>query len=456
MATYCRTDNIQYQIRSNNFVYSFVDLYIAGQGVKMIVVSSGQLAGHSASKPVMMSLSGQGGVKTVSVRGGAGGNQILALPSGSMAGQTQTMMIGGKPVTVLTSGAAAGKTVQLVGGGMGGAGQMVVMQQGGPAPTASLAAEPGPVTSDAALAQLAAEAGLLEGGEVGGAGEAGVDLGAGQLDGGMVTPQEGGSEVGDYSAEQWGELGLELYSSQVDGDPGEVDTGETGETGDNTEQTVETGEGEEGGAGEQQEEQGVAEDSSVVAEQGVAPLLDHAGLATPATPATPATTGEGGLGTELGEAGPELDSESLLEAAEQESNTTQLEPEPIKQEEKPAVADQADFDGASALATLASAATMAQSPPPASSTGVKQEQAGQSGLVASVPSPAPAPAPGLVKSELDDLSPEERKREANWFDVGIIKGTSCTVSSYYLPNGDLEKSEIDVEVIYSDEVMNYE
>ena len=32
------------------------------------------------------------------------------------------------------------------------------------------------------------------------------------------------------------------------------------------------------------------------------------------------------------------------------------------------------------------------------------------------------------------------------FDVGIIKGTSCTVSSYYLPNGDLEKSEIDVEV----------
>lgn len=50
-----------------------------------------------------------------------------------------------------------------------------------------------------------------------------------------------------------------------------------------------------------------------------------------------------------------------------------------------------------------------------------------------------------VKSEYDDMTPEERKREANWFDVGIIKGTSCTVSSYYLPNGDLEKSEIDVE-----------
>merc|ERR1719312_1095380 len=98
------------------------------QGVKMIVVSSGQLAGTS-SKPVMMSLSGQGGVKTVSVRGGPGGNQILSLPSG-MAGQTQTMMIGGKPVQVLTSGAATqigGKTVQLV----SASGQQMVMSSGG-------------------------------------------------------------------------------------------------------------------------------------------------------------------------------------------------------------------------------------------------------------------------------------------------------------------------------------
>ena len=40
----------------------------------------------------------------------------------------------------------------------------------------------------------------------------------------------------------------------------------------------------------------------------------------------------------------------------------------------------------------------------------------------------------------------DKKKEAQWFDVGIIKGTSCTVSSYYLPSGDLEKSEIDFEV----------
>ena len=41
---------------------------------------------------------------------------------------------------------------------------------------------------------------------------------------------------------------------------------------------------------------------------------------------------------------------------------------------------------------------------------------------------------------------EDRKKEATWYDVGIIKGTSCTVSSYYLPSGELEKSEIDLEV----------
>ena len=52
------------------------------------------------------------------------------------------------------------------------------------------------------------------------------------------------------------------------------------------------------------------------------------------------------------------------------------------------------------------------------------------------------------------MSPEGEKREANWFDVGIIKGTSCTVSSYYLPNGDLEKSEIDVEVSFDSNCHN--
>ena len=242
-------------------------------------MSSGQLAGTS-TKPVMMSLSGGGGVKTVSVRGGPGGNQILSLPGG-MQGQTQTMMIGGKPVTVLTSGAASqmgGKTVQLVSAGgqqmvmssggqqvmmsggqqvvMSGAGgqQMVVMQGGQPTASVGATTSDGPVTSDAALAQLAAEAGLLEG--EGGAelgegvtlqleggvmehGGGGSDMSQAQLDGGMVTPQEGGSEAGDQmDIQQYLDMyqpennvnTMDMYSTQVDGDPGddEVEEPETG------------------------------------------------------------------------------------------------------------------------------------------------------------------------------------------------------------------------------------
>merc|ERR1719422_2335007 len=86
-------------------------------------------------------------------------------------------------------------------------------------------------------------------------------------------------------------------------------------------------------------------------------------------------------------------------------------------------------------------------------TSVKTEVAG-SVSTQSITSPLTAASAQLtnnlatsnVKSELDELAAgDERKREANWFDVGIIKSTSCTVSSYYLPNGDLEKSEIDLE-----------
>merc|ERR1719239_1682949 len=213
-----------------------------------------------------------GAVKTVNVLNkpgtqiiNSGGGQILTLPAhqGVLPGGTQTMMIGGKPVTVLTSGGSGvgtpqGKTVQLVSGGQsqqfvsaGGAGQqlvssgqqlatagggqqvlmssggqqMVVMQQAGGAsqpPTAShLSASDGPVTSDAALAQLAAEAGLLEGeadgvplslpegGEVGG-----------QVDGGMVTPQEG--EVADIQRIDLTQY-LNMFSSQLDGHPGDID-----------------------------------------------------------------------------------------------------------------------------------------------------------------------------------------------------------------------------------------
>ena len=183
----------------------------------------------------MMSLPGGGqaaGVKMVSVRGGgvAAGQQILTLPGGGQ--QTQTMMIGGKPVTVLTSGAQqlGGKTVQLV--SQGGGGQPMVVMQGGQRQPAEAAT---PVTSNAALPQLAADAGLLEVNTAVAAGgegeqiqmEAGGDLSGGQLDGGYVTPQDGVSEIGDpMDIQQY----LDMFQTQVDGQPGDfVESDEAGQ-----------------------------------------------------------------------------------------------------------------------------------------------------------------------------------------------------------------------------------
>merc|ERR1712155_472847 len=180
---------------------------------------SGQLTG-TTSRPVMMSLPG----------GQAAGVKTVTLPGGGQ--QTQTMMIGGKPVTVLTSGAQqlGGKTVQLV--SQGGGGQPMVVMQGGQRQPAEAAA---PVTSDAALAQLAAEAGLLEGDTAVAAGgegeqiqmEAGGDLSGGQLDGGYVTPQDGVSEIGDPMDIQHY---LDMFQTQVDGQPGDfVESDEAGQ-----------------------------------------------------------------------------------------------------------------------------------------------------------------------------------------------------------------------------------
>ena len=427
---------------------------MAGQGVKMIVVSSGQLAGTGSSKPVMMSLAGQSGVKTVSVRGGAGGQQILALPAGAvqqgLVQGAQTMMIGGKPVQVLTSAAGGqmgGKAVQLVSSGapggqgqqlvMTGAGGQMVMMQGGQGPTASMTSvsgmpSDGPVTSDAALAQLAAEAGLLEG-EQEGQVLLQEDLSQGQLDGGMVTPQEGeGPESMDIQQylDMFQEQGGNMFHTQTDGDPGDpVEEGEPAEA--PPAATEEQEAPAEVPASEEETTEVPTEEAPVVEAQEAEKEKER----QPSPP--PPTT-----------APPPLSDHMSLSAP---PSTSQQAKQEVKDEA--GRGDTAELEGASALAALASVASLAQgegaspvaSPAPTPSSPalpanpVKQEEA-------KLPaSPLPLAASPVVKSELEEMSPEERKREANWFDVGIIKGTSCTVSSYYLPNGDLEKSEIDVE-----------
>lgn len=120
-------------------------------------------------------------------------------------------------------------------------------------------------------------------------------------------------------------------------------------------------------------------------------------------------------------------------------------------------ATSADIDGANALAALASAA-VADSPkvsagspvvstPPKPSMGAAASAAD---IVARLQTPVNTgnnlkgkltPTGGPPSGVLDP----EKKKDSSWFDVGIIKGTSCTVNSFYLPSGDGERNEIDVE-----------
>jgi hypothetical protein len=53
---------------------------------------------------------------------------------------------------------------------------------------------------------------------------------------------------------------------------------------------------------------------------------------------------------------------------------------------------------------------------------------------------------GVKNNKTDECSKilEEKKRDEKWFDVGIIKGTTCTVSSFYLSNKD-DSGEVDIE-----------
>ncbi|XP_014209291.1 host cell factor 1 [Copidosoma floridanum] len=142
------------------------------QGVKMIVVSS-SLTGGTAGKPITITMPGQGGKTVTIAKAGTPGtiihkNQLIAMP------QLQKNAEGvGKPVTLQVQG--SGKTVTLVPTGSSivgstaanvsetiDASKMLIMSSPQkPSATLSMTSD-GPATTDAALAALAAEAGLID------------------------------------------------------------------------------------------------------------------------------------------------------------------------------------------------------------------------------------------------------------------------------------------------------
>merc|ERR1712223_1912742 len=291
-----------------------------------------------------------------------------------------------------------------------------------------------------------------------------LDMFQSQVDGGATI-----EEITDEEEEE------NMFHTQIDGDPGEPTEpaedapeassvggnnaeGETSESAEAPAMEVSTDSANAAEASEDKTDEAAATSESVTE----TPVESVEAVAEPA----PAVTGQDSekekepripsppLDTAATAAPPPLSDHMSLSAPPSQQDKAE-----VKQEEENK--NQADIDGASALAALASVASLAQggeggaNSPSASPSPSSAPQQPSSPSLPSLPvkqedqklpaSPLPVSAGPLVKNELDEMSPEERKREANWFDVGIIKGTSCTVSSYYLPNGDLEKSEIDVE-----------
>ncbi|KYQ49475.1 Host cell factor [Trachymyrmex zeteki] len=150
------------------------------QGVKMIVVSSGAMGGGTAGKPLTITVPGQGGVPktvTIAAKSGAqtifntGKNQLVTVPQIQKA--PEAVAVSGKPVTLQMPGISA-KTVTLLptssssivttssaSDSIDASKMLFVSPQ--KQPSASLAStSDGPATTDAALAALAAEAGLID------------------------------------------------------------------------------------------------------------------------------------------------------------------------------------------------------------------------------------------------------------------------------------------------------
>ncbi|XP_045121414.1 host cell factor 2-like isoform X3 [Portunus trituberculatus] len=256
----------------------------------------------------------------------------ITTPAGAQPAQALT--IGGKPVTVQVTTTGGQKTVTLVTSQASShATTNTTSSATSSQPSTSLAsAGDGPVTSDAALAALAAEAGL-------------------------IMPTEG-----DQNSEQMATGTGTQENTESSGE---------GQSGDAAKAAVKGGVAEpatEGGEAKRQEGNSVSgEGSENTIKQEP---MDPDGMTEPTNPTTATTSSSGGSG-ETG-------------------------------------------DTTDPLATLASAAI--NSSLSTTTPTIKTEE------------PTPTFANGLTQESNDTKKPE-----CDWFDVGIIRGTVCTVQAYYLP-----------------------
>ncbi len=279
-------------------------------------------------------------------------------------------------------------------------------------------------------------------------------LQADQVDGASRTPILSPTSEVEY-----------VYYSQVDGEPGDGEDEEGEEKKEDTETKAEAeGDGDNASKGEKEKNPEATEEASAAADNDKSEeAMDTTEAGDENTDAVKeeqadteaAASAEGtetAEGKETSDGDAKVEAEGAATAVEEaeaaedvivkdELNTSvqntseAVDAAAAAASGSPSAASEAEMDGASALAALASAAVAENKADPASN-----------GSSAGIPIVvAPAENKNIVALQQPVKQEVQPVREANWFDVGIIKGTSCTVTSYYLPNGDLEKSEIDVE-----------
>ncbi|KAK7078134.1 Host cell factor 2 [Halocaridina rubra] len=353
----------------------------AGGGVKMVVVSSGGASSstttQSVTKPMTITVAGQAGQiggansKTVTIAAKCGGTastttllntgsgQIIAVPAqGLLQSGQQALTIGGKPVTVQVTTAGGQKTVTLVTSqassnvitsGTSSANSTTISTVSVNQPSTSITGTgDGPVTSDAALAALAAEAGL-------------------------IMPTGEGEQQGN---EQASTAASSLTSQQ---EHMEAANG-AAQSGRDRQQAMD------------------ATSSSDVSNNTGSNTKENLDLKKADT--NNSATGESGESTVKQEP---MDAETPGDV----NNATQTTAE--------------GGETSDPLATLASAAINSSM---STTTAIKTED-------------TTTTIANGIKQE-----PIEKKSETEWYDVGIIRGTVCTVQAYYLPNdADMHKNE---------------
>ncbi|KAK8738728.1 hypothetical protein OTU49_003645 [Cherax quadricarinatus] len=338
----------------------------AGGGVKMIVVSSGGVGGttttQAVTKPMTITLAGQAGANTKTVTIAAksgtpstttllntGSGQIIAVPAqGLLQSGQQALTIGGKPVTVQVTTAGGQKTVTLVTSQSSGSATTTNTTSTSSTaatsqPSTSIGgAGDGPVTSDAALAALAAEAGL-------------------------IMPTIEGEQNNEQASAPIGTQ-QEHSENHTIQSTGESVTGTIPSVGESIKQSL-----------------GEGNNASVTGEDSLLKRQDSNSV-----------TSEGGESAIKQEP---MDTEGMTES----NNPCQTVASGVGEA----------GDTTDPLATLASAAIN-------SSLGTAPVIKTEDSTTA-------------LANGINQETTEVKKPETEWYDVGIIRGTVCTVQAYYLP-----------------------